>query len=106
VNTYGRKSQFLTFDYHQSEPLYDFIRRESGTTGPYILPVPFFNVLNGGVHSGNTMAFQEIMMAPTGASSFHEAMQMGSEVYQTLKKIIADKFGSPGASHHQNSPFF
>lgn len=60
------------------------------------MPVPFFNVLNGGVHSGNTMAFQEIMVAPVGASSITEAIQMGSEVYQHLKRAIVEKFGSSG----------
>ncbi|TPX15961.1 uncharacterized protein E0L32_000295 [Thyridium curvatum] len=80
----------------QGEPLYEFLRREAGADkGPYIMPVPFFNVLNGGVHSGNTMAFQEIMIAPVGATSFEEAMRMGSEVYQALKKILVEKFGSP-----------
>ncbi|KAF2251781.1 enolase [Trematosphaeria pertusa] len=76
-------------------PLYEFLRREAGASGPYVMPVPFFNVLNGGVHSGNTMAFQEIMLAPVGATSFEEAMRMGSEVYQTLKKVISEKYGAP-----------
>ncbi len=58
------------------------------------MPVPFFNVLNGGVHSGNTMAFQEIMIAPTGATSITEAVQMGAETYHALSKVIAKKFGA------------
>lgn len=62
------------------------------------MPVPFFNVLNGGVHSGNTMAFQEIMIAPVGANSFDEAIRMGSEVYQRLKKVVAAKYGPQGTS--------
>ena len=44
------------------------------------MPVPFFNVLNGGVHSGNPMAFQEMMIALVGARSFDHALQIGSEV--------------------------
>lgn len=60
---------------------------------PYVLPVPFFNVLNGGVHSGNPMAFQEFMIAPVGASSMANAVQMGAEVYSHLKSIIVAKFG-------------
>ena len=60
------------------------------------MPVPFFNVLNGGVHSGNLMAFQEFMVAPVGASSLTHAVQMGSEGYQTLKNIIKIKFGGAG----------
>lgn len=57
------------------------------------MPVPFFNVLNGRVHSGNTMAFQEFMICPVGAHSTTEAVRMGSEVYQELKKVIKTKFG-------------
>ena len=60
------------------------------------MPVPFFNVLNGGVHSGSSMPFQETMIAPVGASSMEEAVRMGSEVYQHLKKVITRKFGSAG----------
>lgn len=61
-----------------------------------MMPVPFFNVLNGGVHSGNKLAFQETMIAPVGATSITEAVRMGSEVYQQLKKIIVKKFGPAG----------
>lgn len=75
-------------------PLYEFLRQEAQTTGPYVLPTPFFNVLNGGKHSGNTMAFQEFMIAPVGATSITHAVQIGSEVYQALKAIITQKFGS------------
>ena len=60
------------------------------------MPVPFFNVLNGGVHSGNTMAFQEFMIAPVGATSMAEAVQIGAEVYQELKEVITRKFGKSG----------
>ena len=74
-------------------PLYELIAREVGHTEDYVMPVPFFNVLNGGVHSGNTMAFQEFMIAPTGASSFANAVQLGAEVYQSLKGVITEKFG-------------
>ncbi|KAJ5931732.1 hypothetical protein N7516_006221 [Penicillium verrucosum] len=81
---------------HLDIPLYEFLRRESGAKKPFVMPVPFFNVLNGGVHSGNKMAFQETMIAPVGASSFTEAVQMGSEVYQQLKKVIVKKFGPSG----------
>ncbi|PMD33392.1 enolase [Hyaloscypha variabilis F] len=75
-------------------PLYEHLRLEAGALkAPYIMPVPFFNVLNGGVHSGNTMAFQEIMLAPTGATSITEAVQMGAETYHALKTVITKKFG-------------
>lgn len=80
----------------QGAPLYEFLRRESGAKKPFVMPVPFFNVLNGGVHSGNKMAFQETMIAPVGASSVTEAIKMGSEVYQQLKMVIIEKFGPSG----------
>ncbi|CCC08685.1 hypothetical protein SMACR_06842 [Sordaria macrospora] len=75
-------------------PLYEFLRRESGEESPYIVPVPFFNVLNGGKHSGNGMAFQEFMIAPTGAKTIEEGVRMASETYHVLKQIIAEKFGA------------
>ncbi|KAE8138585.1 enolase [Aspergillus pseudotamarii] len=75
-------------------PLYEFLREQAGITGPYLLPVPFFNVLNGGKHSGNTMAFQEFMIAPVGANSVTHAAQLGSEVYQALKSVIVRKHGA------------
>ncbi len=58
-----------------------------------ILPVPFMNVINGGKHAGNSLAIQEYMIAPTGARSFAEAMQLGCEVYHTLKEILKNKYG-------------
>lgn len=58
-----------------------------------ILPVPAFNVINGGSHAGNKLAMQEFMILPTGASSFSEAMRMGSEIYHHLKAVIKSKFG-------------
>lgn len=61
------------------------------------MPVPFFNVLNGGVHSGNGMAFQEFMIAPIGASSMADAVRMGAEIYQKLKEVVKTKYGSSGA---------
>ena len=59
-----------------------------------LLPVPFFNVVNGGKHAGNKLDFQEFMVAPTGASSFAEALRMGSEVYQTLKARLLKEYGN------------
>ena len=57
----------------------------------YILPVPMMNILNGGKHAANSTDFQEFMILPVGAVSFQKAMQMGAEVYQTLKKVLKDK---------------
>mmetsp|Transcript_4500 Transcript_4500/g.11592 ORF Transcript_4500/g.11592 Transcript_4500/m.11592 type:complete len:471 (-) Transcript_4500:453-1865(-) len=59
----------------------------------FTMPVPCFNVINGGSHAGNKLAFQEYFVIPTGANSFAEAMQIGCEVYHTLGKIIKAKFG-------------
>ena len=52
------------------------------------LPVPCLNVINGGVHAGNALAFQEFFLIPSGASSFAEAMRLGAETYAKLKKVI------------------
>ncbi|XP_075236963.1 alpha-enolase [Lycorma delicatula] len=73
-------------------PLYKHIADIAGNKN-IILPVPAFNVINGGSHAGNKLAMQEFMILPTGASSFTEAMKMGSEVYHHLKKVILEKFG-------------
>lgn len=58
-----------------------------------ILPVPSFNVLNGGSHAGNKLAVQEFMIMPTGAKTFTEAMKMGSETYHALRGVIKGKYG-------------
>ncbi|KAI9713017.1 MAG: hypothetical protein M1828_001491 [Chrysothrix sp. TS-e1954] len=60
---------------------------------PYVLPVPFMNVLNGGSHAGGSLAFQEFMIVPCEAPSFTEAMRQGSEVYQKLKALAKNKYG-------------
>jgi enolase len=68
--------------------LYEYIDEDSS-----LLPVPFFNVINGGKHAGNLLDFQEFMIAPTGATSFREALRMGSEVYQTLRTHLQKAYG-------------
>nr|BAN41964.1 enolase, putative [Entamoeba invadens] len=57
------------------------------------MPVPCFNVINGGAHAGNALAMQEFMICPTGATNFHEAMRMAAETYQCLKVVIKAKYG-------------
>ena len=77
-------------------PLYSYIRTLSHPdikTDKFILPVPAFNVINGGSHAGNKLAFQEFMILPTGAKTFREAVQIGAEVYQNLKIVIKKKYG-------------
>ncbi|KAK9452675.1 Enolase, C-terminal TIM barrel domain-containing protein [Dipodascopsis uninucleata] len=74
-------------------PLYTHIASLAGSKNPVVLPVPFLNVLNGGSHAGGSLAFQEFMIAPVGASSFHEALRQGTEVYHILKKLTTKKYG-------------
>jgi enolase len=78
-------------------PLYKYIAELAGVEET-VLPVPAFNVINGGSHAGNKLAIQEFMILPTGAKTFSEAVRMGSEVYHTLKKIIAAKYGMESTS--------
>lgn len=69
-------------------PLYEWIAKLAGnSTDKFTMPVPSFNVINGGSHAGNQLGIQEFMILPTGASNFREAVQIGAEVYQTLKKV-------------------
>lgn len=73
-------------------PLYKHIADLAGVK-ELVLPVPAFNVINGGSHAGNALAMQEFMILPTGASSFTEAMKMGSEVYHHLRNVIKEQYG-------------
>jgi len=75
-------------------PLYEYIANISGRrTDNFVMPVPSFNVINGGTHAGNRLACQEFMILPTGASTFKEALIIGAEVYHTLKDCIKKKYG-------------
>ncbi|XP_032491735.1 alpha-enolase isoform X5 [Phocoena sinus] len=65
-------------------PLYRHIADLAGNA-EVILPVPAFNVINGGSHAGNKLAMQEFMILPVGAENFREAMRIGAEVYHNLK---------------------
>ena len=68
-------------------PLYRYI----GGVSAKMLPVPMMNIINGGSHSDAPIAFQEFMVMPLGASSFTQAMQMGSEIFHHLKKVLQDR---------------
>jgi enolase len=72
---------------HLDIPLYHYL----GRADSYKLPVPMFNILNGGKHASNSTDFQEFMVVPAGASSFAHALQMGTEVYHSLKTILKGK---------------
>jgi enolase len=67
-------------------PLYRYIGGVYGHT----LPVPMMNILNGGKHAQDSTDFQEFMVMPVGAESFHEALRWGVEIYQSLKKVLHD----------------
>ncbi|XP_045155145.1 enolase [Echinops telfairi] len=73
-------------------PLYRHIADLAGNS-EVILPVPAFNVINGGSHAGNKLAMQEFMILPVGAANFKEAMRIGAEVYHNLKNVIKEKYG-------------
>ncbi|KAL3089536.1 hypothetical protein niasHS_006920 [Heterodera schachtii] len=82
---------------HKGLPLYKHIAELAGTQ-KVILPVPAFNMINGGSHAGNKLAMQEFMVLPTGAKTFKEAMQIGSEIYHHLKKVIKERYGLDATS--------
>jgi enolase len=68
-------------------PLYRYL----GGCNANILPVPMMNILNGGKHSDNNVDFQEFMIMPIGAKNFPQALQMGAEVFHTLKSVLTKK---------------
>ena len=68
-------------------PLFRYI---GGVNGK-VLPVPMMNIINGGSHSDAPIAFQEFMIRPVGADSFHEGLRMGAETFHALKKILKEK---------------
>jgi enolase len=76
---------------HSNLPLYQYIAKISNSN--IRLPVPAFNVINGGSHAGNKLAMQEFMILPIGAKTFKQAMRMGSEVYHHLKNLIKAEYG-------------
>lgn len=68
-------------------PLYRYL----GGDDAVILPVPMFNILNGGAHADNNVDFQEFMIGPVGAPTFSESLRMGAEIYHALKSILKKK---------------
>lgn len=85
-------------------PLYKHISDLSSKTNP-TLPVPAFTVISGGKHAGNSLAIKEIMILPIGASTFEEALQMGSETYHHLKAVIKEKYGEQGCNVGEDGGF-
>jgi enolase len=68
-------------------PLYRYL----GGTNANTLPVPMMNVINGGKHADNNVDFQEFMIMPLGAGTFHDALRMGAETFHQLKKVLHDR---------------
>jgi enolase len=68
-------------------PVWRFLGGEDA----HVLPVPMFNVLNGGMHADNSVDFQEFMIAPVGAGSFAGALRMGAEVYHALRDMLHER---------------
>lgn len=68
-------------------PLYRYL----GGCDVNLLPIPMMNVLNGGVHADNGLAFQEFMIRPIGASSFAESIRWGAEIFHTLKSLLKEE---------------
>lgn len=70
-----------------NQPLYKYI----GGMSAFMLPVPMMNIINGGSHSDAPIAFQEFMVMPVEAESFSHALQMGTEIFHHLKKVLHDR---------------
>jgi len=77
--------------FSQKIPLYRYFHSLSATSNPLTMPVPMMNLINGGAHAANSTDLQEYMVIPIGAKSFSQAVQMGTEVFHALKKILKEK---------------
>lgn len=71
----------------QGVPLYAYL----GGDGPFQMPVPMMNIINGGAHADNSVDMQEFMILPVGADSLREAVRYGTEVFHALKKVLSDR---------------
>jgi len=71
----------------KGQPLWRYL----GGDAAHVLPVPMMNVLNGGAHADNKVDFQEFMVVPSGARTFHECLRMGAEVFHALKRTLHDR---------------
>jgi enolase len=76
------------------QPLHAYLSRLIGVQPS--LPVPHFNLINGGAHAANALRLQEFMVAPTGAPSMAEAVRCGAEVYAALRKLVVERYGTAG----------
>ncbi|OGT33007.1 MAG: phosphopyruvate hydratase [Gammaproteobacteria bacterium RIFCSPHIGHO2_02_FULL_39_13] len=71
---------------HQ-QPLYRYL----GGDGPFSMPVPMMNIINGGAHANNKLDIQELMIIPAGLPTFSDSLRAGAEIFHTLKTLLADK---------------
>ena len=77
---------------HNGIALYQYISELiDGKSGPYTLPVPMMNIINGGEHADNNVDIQEFMIQPVGAKSFSEALRYGAEIFHALKAVLKAK---------------
>ncbi len=70
----------------ENVPLYQYL----GGDGPFQMPVPMMNIINGGAHADNSVDLQEFMILPVGASSLREAIRYGTEIFHSLKSVLAN----------------
>ena len=71
----------------RGQPLYQYLEGD----GPYQMPVPMMNIINGGAHADNNVELQEFMVMPTGASSLFEAVRAGAEIFHSLKAVLSKR---------------
>ncbi|MAR59646.1 MAG: phosphopyruvate hydratase [Porticoccaceae bacterium] len=76
---------------YQDIPLYAHIANINGTPNTYSMPVPMMNIINGGEHADNNVDIQEFMIQPVSAKTFSEALQVGAEIFHSLKKVLNNK---------------
>ena len=74
---------------HNRQPLFEYINKLHG--GDVLMPVPMMNILNGGQHADNNVDIQEFMIYPSSAKSFSKCLQIGSEIFHTLKSVLKSK---------------
>ena len=76
---------------YQDIPLYAHIANINGTPNTYSMPVPMMNIINGGEHADNNVDIQEFMIQPVSAKTFSEALQVGAEIFHSLKRVLNNK---------------
>lgn len=69
------------------EPLYHYL----GGNGPFVMPVPMMNIINGGAHANNALDIQEFMIIPAGIPTFKDSLRAGAEIFHVLKKLLSDQ---------------